>query len=552
MLDSISFLRPLIRLLSEMVTSHRFVKLSLLALVIVIAGQGCGSPDETAQNETELEYLAKLDDANRQGVRFQSELAKIRREQAGLNREHPSWQKLEDKSRELSEQIAKMVETKRDCLEQLSELDPENQDYLFDLALSYPDDNPEKLAILMKLAPEDEAGYFKAHRVLAQYFFVRARNAQTENEKASFQDKALIQANHCLTLMPNEKVAKAIKAGVLQAQNRIDAAYRLYEELFEGEVEYYRPLIELNNQRGTPEKNSSIVDSAYPRLKAKLEKNENDDTRVWVVGWTDIVRCLMVKEAYETAIQDLESEYSRQILTGRHERKNWLNAAMGEIYAEWAGEQVEFATMDEESQKLALARLKKAYKKNQKSPTTLTKLAWFVNSDSKLAEQARQIYDPSNDPEAPPSVISDVGAKALKDKDYQKAIEFFERAVAQAPNSPLLLNNLAFALLSSEENPDAERALGLVNKAIQLLGTGQGSQVFRSSLLHTRGTAFMRLSRMEEAAASFEAVLEDRPNDQETIKLLIQCYEGRNENQADVYRARLKELESATNGLETN
>ena len=140
----------------------------------------------------------------------------------------------------------------------------------------------------------------------------------------------------------------------------------------------------------------------------------------------------------------------------------------------------------------------------------------------------------------------------MKDKDYQKAIEFFERAVAQAPNSPLLLNNLAFALLSSEENPDAERALGLVNKAIQLLGTGQGSQVFRSSLLHTRGTAFMRLSRMEEAAASFEAVLEDRPNDQETIKLLIQCYEGRNENQADVYRARLKELESATNGLETN
>ena len=57
---------------------------------------------------------------------------------------------------------------------------------------------------------------------------------------------------------------------------------------------------------------------------------------------------------------------------------------------------------------------------------------------------------------------------------------------------------------------------------------------------------------MEEAVANFEEVLEDRPGDQETIKLLIQCFEGRNKKQADLYRARLKELESATNGLETN
>ena len=54
----------------------------------------------------------------------------------------------------------------------------------------------------------------------------------------------------------------------------------------------------------------------------------------------------------------------------------------------------------------------------------------------------------------------------------------------------------------------------------------------------------MQMNRMDEAAAALEMSLQIRPENQEILQALIQCYEGRDPRQADVYRNRLEELKS--------
>ena len=92
----------------------------------------------------------------------------------------------------------------------------------------------------------------------------------------------------------------------------------------------------------------------------------------------------------------------------------------------------------------------------------------------------------------------------------------------------------------------------LVDKALQLLDDSPADTVLRAPLHNTRGTALLQLSRLDEAAASFEISLEDRPDNLYCIESLIKCYEGREEKLADVYRDRLKELKAQKNDAETD
>ena len=92
--------------------------------------------------------------------------------------------------------------------------------------------------------------------------------------------------------------------------------------------------------------------------------------------------------------------------------------------------------------------------------------------------------------------LSDLGARALREHDYASAIDYFERANKGNPDDPIILNNLAYTYLVSEEKETTEQALYLINEAINKLLNNSNSanlRVHLSSFYHTRGTALMRL-----------------------------------------------------------
>jgi Flp pilus assembly protein TadD len=195
-------------------------------------------------------------------------------------------------------------------------------------------------------------------------------------------------------------------------------------------------------------------------------------------------------------------------------------------------------------QRLQLSKLAKAIENDRKNYVALQWLT-ILGFSPEVGEDARKIYDPRYDANAPANVLSEMGLQALNRKEIEDSILYFERARKKNPKDPQVLNNLAYAYLQSE-NKNPEQALLLVDQAltyIRNMGSGasnQQRQQFVSSFMDTRGTALMQLGRMEEAAAALEIAFRNRNDSTEIIQNLIKCYEATgNDRQAEAYRRRL-------------
>ena len=105
--------------------------------------------------------------------------------------------------------------------------------------------------------------------------------------------------------------------------------------------------------------------------------------------------------------------------------------------------------------------------------------------------------------QAPPVVHFVLGLNASRQGDMQAAIMHYELAHDASPETPVTLNNLAYTI-SRSKNPDLERALGLINQAIEL-----DAEV--PDFFDTRGEILMRMGRWPQAITDLEAALRKLP-----------------------------------------
>ncbi len=450
---------------------------------------------------------------------------------------------LQEEIKELKDEISALRDEERIYLEKLMELDPKDQDYMFLLAQSYDGvDSSKQRSLLKQLAPDDKSVYYKAHRFMCRYYYGEAQKYRGQDQRL-YLDKALVHADHCLVQRDDQTLVKQIKALILFKAERYNQAYELFLELFEQDPIFYQQLVRINSAlgEGNEGRNRSILNNARKSFKAKLDNNRDDKITIWVNSWQHVINCYTMLEEYEAAVTELQSELSRQ---SDNARRKFLQEKMADVYTRWAGAGRDYKDAKPEERREFLDRLKTAYKYSSKNPALLGKLTWFINNDPELSEEALKIYDPYNDVEAPAVVLSELGAHALRINDFGKAIEYFDEARLKRPNDPLILNNLAYSYLVSEEKRNKQHALFLVDDAMRKMGQGPNAanSQYRTFLWHTRGTALMQLGKMEEAAASFEQALKDREDNTEIIESLIRCYEGRIPKLCEMYRELLSEI----------
>jgi Flp pilus assembly protein TadD len=147
-----------------------------------------------------------------------------------------------------------------------------------------------------------------------------------------------------------------------------------------------------------------------------------------------------------------------------------------------------------------------------------------TDNDPEVAEAAKEVYNPYEHFGAPASVLNELGSAAMKKDDFDGAVRFFELARKKDPDNPMILNNLSYSWLRSNDQ-DANRALQLVDQGLRLISGNNRWGRYRSNFLDTRGTALVRLERYEEAIAAFEKALTTRPNDIGLLTQLTECYE---------------------------
>ena len=225
-------------------------------------------------------------------------------------------------------------------------------------------------------------------------------------------------------------------------------------------------------------------------------------------------------------------------------RQLFLKRQLSIVYSYWAsmlGRQGDSPEVDQE----VLAKLKQAIQYASRNEDALRQLT-SLSQNSSVAEEALAIYDAQSDAQAPATVYAEMGTNALTRANYDAAIQYFEIARKKNPRDARVLNNLAYTYLVCD-NRNPERALNLANDALKYRPVNvPDAEVYRSHFLHTRGLALMQLNQLDEAAANFEVALQDRNDSENILKDLIRCYEGRMEEQADIYRRRLQDLRKRT------
>ncbi len=423
-------------------------------------------------------------------------------------------------------------------LQKLIALNPLDPDYKYRLAEVYlkQGDLQRGMSMMRSLAPANEAKFGKAHFWMAN--FIANQQAANPDNKRKLWLAALKQLDNCLVRDNANIQAQEMKAALLMALKRPREAGEIYEELFVDNPFYYSQLLKINIQLNQSVRNESVIDKALIKYFQKI-RSSREDTEQWVDAWQHYDNLLIKKFEFETA----ESELLRELARYAEDpgRKLFLERQLSVIYSYWAS-RISQQGNTEEVDRQVLDKLKKSIEYAPRNEDALRQLTNLANR-SLIGDQALEVYDPSQDKQAPASVYAEMGTYALTNADYASAIQYFEYARKKNPRDSRVLNNLAYTYLVCE-NRNPERALNLTNDALRYRPVDvKDASVYRSHFLHTRGLALMQLDQLDEAAANFEVALQDRSDSENILKDLVKCYEGRMEDQAEIYRRKLAEVQ---------
>lgn len=106
--------------------------------------------------------------------------------------------------------------------------------------------------------------------------------------------------------------------------------------------------------------------------------------------------------------------------------------------------------------------------------------------------------------------------------DLAEAERLYRVAIAEMPDAPLPLNNLAYLLIKSDG--DSSEAAALAGAALEAAQKRGMSQADQRSYLDTLGLAQLRAKRYEEAAKSFARGLETNPSDRNMLLGQAEAY----------------------------
>ena len=358
-----------------------------------------------------------------------------------------------------TEEIKKLGDESIIYLKKLVALEPQNKDHLFQLAVRFynrGDAGSQKRAIgiLNEIAPLDQPGHPEAHLQLARR--LEQQPVKSVVDKRANIDAALEHVTQCLTRDAKNYEALKVKARLLRLKGATDDSREVFEQLFEENPVYFQPLLELGVSGA---KRASILDSAASRYLAELRnKDVREDTIQWVRAWEGVANVLTQKKDFERLKDLLEKdlrEYSQTEETAG--RVPFLKQYLCRVYLGWAsseiGDPVKTMTLDfdEDQQRRLLEFYSKAYSYNEKDRYVLQNLAKLGSSSfPSIVEDALQIYNPSTTSNLPPGVLNQIALEALNRGNYREAQQYYERAKTLNPNSPSILNNLAYSYLKED------------------------------------------------------------------------------------------------------
>jgi len=515
------------------------IQIRLALTVLVVISIGC-SNQEAVENDLNLLYQQATADL----AKFKNELA--REQKLEFNTVDIEGRATEQQR----EKISELQQNLEELLNKLIALNPPNEEYRFELArlTAAKGDHAKSMEMLKELSPEDAPGYPPAHFLLAKVNF--EKQALSGRERQGNLNVVLQHLEHILSRKEFDPQANLLKAQTLTLVGRFDEAYEVYELLFEASPKLYRQMAALNKQLKREERNPPLFEKALTSFLALAEDEEiQSDNKRWIVTETGITKTLQGLDRFqdaETRLLELIARYEADPKGGP--RRVFLQRLIADTYVLWAGkvagQNANFDSLPDATLKEIINLHEKAYQNHPDNSLALQNLTRLsLSSNTEIASQAKAVYDPMRDINAPAAVLNQIGNHMLIKKNFSDAIRYYERAREKSPRDPAILNNLAFAYLVADEDEfNPERGFQLVNEAIRHLPQNL-PEIEKAKFLHTKATALKKMDRLKEALMAYEKSLKARPNHADTLRSLIECYNGLNRLPPELYVSRLAEIE---------
>ncbi|GIW99424.1 MAG: hypothetical protein KatS3mg111_2757 [Pirellulaceae bacterium] len=354
-------------------------------------------------------------------------------------------------------------------------------------------------AMMRELAPRDRNGNPEAHAWLA---FDRLKRIGVQSEED--RDLLLHDLSNAVKWDGCSAELLATYAGILEQMNRPQEALDFMQQAAVKDARFQISLANMAARHNRRDLVRAASTSARARLQSKVNSGDAD-----AEDYAQLANLALLNGELDRAIE-LASGGLRTFGNDRSLRR-LLSEAL----------RLQFRTTADTSGgtlRVHLELLDAALKADPENASVTEELARIVAMGAQLPPaMVEELERRLTDGKATAVTHLILASKALRDGDLDQARPHLELALSQAPNNPVVLNNLAICVARSPD-ADLDRAVELIDRAVAILPNS-------AEVRDTRGEILMRRGELAEAIKEFERAIQIDPNRVITRRKLADAYD---------------------------
>ncbi|TWU04669.1 tetratricopeptide repeat protein [Stieleria varia] len=358
--------------------------------------------------------------------------------------------------------------------------------------------------IMRKLAPLDQKGHPPARLWLINALQTELVASAAIESPSELQLEArmrlfLLMEQHCAQLLveePDNELALERLAMIRLDQRNGEAAVKLLQRLVELNDKHRVTLARALSAAKRTEESKRHAERGVAYHRTQLQLDTLTDTQREQNRF-NLGFCLMLNDQYKEAAATL---MNGDQVPSDPEFRSLLAEALFRWSETFPIVRKGTGELDEDQLRRRLNLLQTAIKVNKNDPRFLAKLGAIAGVGGEIARQAHALMTSMvQEGEGTSIVHFALGIVEMQAGNSSEALKQFETADKLSPDTPVILNNLAFTQAHGDQ-PDLDKALALITRAIEINNTVP-------AFYDTRGGIQLKLQKWTDAIADYEIVL---------------------------------------------
>jgi tetratricopeptide (TPR) repeat protein len=396
--------------------------------------------------------------------------------------------------------VAKDYASARVCLERLAQMQPDQPEVRFGLAMALEavGKSGRAAAIVRSLAPLDQRGFAPAHLWQAKQELRGTPSVRPDRATAEKHLLFVVRAE------PENPEANGLLGDLYYQTGRFALAEPCLRKAARDRPELLFLLANIASSRGKRDEVRAHAGVARTIFRARAERHPDDrEARgFWAAA-------AMLQDDFSGAVEILRAGLAR-------DDGSFYHQALARVYLAHSDA---LARDPKASLGDRLELLETGLKHNPADPALLDRLVAIIRTGGAEAERGQAtLQSLLARGQAPELVHFALGLAAWERHEPAQARLHLEQASRIAPQMPTVANNLAWVLAHSEP-PDLSRGLKLIDQAIERWPD-------QPQCRGTRGSILAKLRRWKEALPDLEAGLRAKPDDNDLHRELATTYEN--------------------------